>query len=268
MAAACSDITRSSQGQACIAATALLSWTSAHVIRSLLLSAFRHRSFVNQDTNPYAPTSDTNADVPAGDVPHLDPPQQVRYHFTAEMLAAFWTHRTLTSPSDNQIRNRAVIRSSLLSAAAAVVLLALAYEEVLGGWIAGVVAAAFLARVVLLFNARRRTALLQAFGQAANRLLDESPNENMLSERTVTFEVDGVRQQLDASESFLRWAAFERIEHDDDYLFLYESSISAIVVPRTAFATRGRFLAFGALARRLWVASSPGAQPNPTADAV
>ncbi len=223
---------------------------------------------VIDSTNPYAPSNDTNADVRPDEIPHLDPPQTIQYRMTADMLAAYWTHRTLSSPGDNRIRNWAIARSTLVSVAATVALILLAQREVLSAWIAGPVALLFLVRVALIFNARRRATIRDAFAHAAHRLLDESPNRHMLSDRKLTLETEGVRQQLDASDSIIRWRAFERIEHDDDYLFLYESSFTAVVIPRTAFATRGRYLAFVALAEQLWQASGVTDQPSPNVEAV
>lgn len=226
------------------------------------------RAFVIDSTNPYAPTNDTNADVRPEEIPHLRPPQTIQYRMSADTLAAYWTHRTLSSPGDKRIRNWATARSTLVSIAAAVVLLLLAQREILSAWIAWPVALLLLVRVALIFNARRPATIRQAFAHAAHRLLDETPNQHMLSERKLTLETDGVRQQLDASDSIIRWKAFERIEHDDEYLYLYESSFTAVVIPRTAFPTRGRYLAFVALAERLWRASGAANQPNPNADAV
>lgn len=134
-------------------------------------------------------------------------------------------------------------------------LLALAYVGTLSGWFAVPLAVGLLLLLAITYNARRPASIRLAFAQAAHRLLDERANEHLLSVRTVTLEADGLRQKMPASESFMRWEAFERIDHDDDHLFLYDSSFTAVVVPRQAFATRGQFLGFLELAKRLQASS-------------
>ena len=73
----------------------------------------------------------------------------------------------------------------------------------------------------------------------------------------MTLEADGIRQTLPYSDSFTRWEAYERVDYNDDYLFLYESSFTAVVVPRVAFATRSQYLGFVQLAERLRKANAP-----------
>lgn len=87
----------------------------------------------------------------------------------------------------------------------------------------------------------------------------------------MTLEAGGVRQQLKHGESFLRWEGYERIEHTDHYAFFYESSMTAVVVPRSAFGSQSQFLGFVRLAQRLWNehrGKSEADQPSPKADAV
>lgn len=62
------------------------------------------QAFVSDTNNPYAPTADHLAVATVEEVPRLDPPQSVQYALSAEMLTAFWTHRTLTSSGDNAIQ--------------------------------------------------------------------------------------------------------------------------------------------------------------------
>ncbi|MGI9456923.1 MAG: hypothetical protein ACR2NU_10195, partial [Aeoliella sp.] len=57
-------------------------------------------------TNPYALAEAAALEFEPGDVPNLDPPQSVRYAYSAKLLQAFWLHRTLTCKSDQRIRKR------------------------------------------------------------------------------------------------------------------------------------------------------------------
>lgn len=221
---------------------------------------------MTSDTNPYAPTTDTNADVADVDIPIVEPPQAVRYRYTPELLAALWTHRTLSSPGDQKLRRRVsntLMLSGLLPGVACMVL---AYHGELPLYVAVPAAIVLLMVAATGLNYRRRSVVEQSCRQAAHRLLDESPNDQFLSERVVTFDATGVRQVLRASESFTRWEAFERLDHNDDYLFVYDSSLTAVVVPRAAFATRGQYLGFVDMTHRLW--NNAKNQPKPNAEAV
>ncbi len=203
------------------------------------------------EVNPYASAADTHADVAASDIPRLEPPQSVEYRLSAETLATFWAFRTLTSPAENRMRSRVGRRMLLAGGLPAIAMLVLAYHNVLAPWVAVPGAMFLVALIAVVYHARRPSSILLAYAQAAHRLLDEAPNAHFLSDRTVTLETAGVRQKMPASESFIAWEAFQRIDHDDDCLYLFDSSFTAVIVPRAAFATRGQFLGFVELARRL-----------------
>jgi len=108
------------------------------------------------------------------------------------------------------------------------------------------------------WRVRSQASVRDVMRQLANRYFDETPNEHFLSRRTLTLEVDGMREQLPLSHSFTCWNAYERFAQDDEGFYLYDSAMSGTIVPRTAFANQSQFLGYAALAERLWKAARKG----------
>lgn len=211
---------------------------------------------ISDTTNPYAPAGDDRGPIDPGDLPRLEVPQTVSFCYSAELLSAFWTDRTLHSPHDMQRRRRVSLifaSLALLIAVCAGIGVATARPEGVVGWGAICVMA-----VVVLFafhvawRLRTPASVRVVMRQLAHGYLEETPNEHFLSQRTITLEADGVREEMAQSSSFTRWSAYERFAQDEEGLYLYDSAISGTIVPREAFATRRQFLAFVALAYRLW----------------
>lgn len=221
--------------------------------------------------NPFAASVRLDNSVAECDIPLLEPPQSVRFAPTAEAIAAFWSHRSHSSASDKRTRRNIMLTASFLVLTAPVTLVILAALEMIPPFI-GAAALLYSIVIVLWFlNSLRRSTIDESFLGEARRLVDEAGNGNMKGERTMTLEAGGVRQQLKHGESFLRWEGYERIEHTDHYAFFYESSMTAVVVPRSAFGSQSQFLGFVRLAQRLWNehrGKSEADQPSPKADAV
>lgn len=208
------------------------------------------------NANPYATATIEEESIEPEDVPLFEPPESVTFRYTAELLAAFWTDRTLHSEQDNQRRllvsRRIGLFAGLLAIVGCVLFLPSGPEGLLGwigltAWVVGVLAVVNIARRIL-----SPQAVYETMVQAANGYLQEMPNVQLLSPRTVTLEATGVRVQTPHSQSFTLWAAYERFAKHDEAFYLYDSGLSGVVVPRTAFSTRARYRAFAALADRLW----------------
>lgn len=224
--------------------------------------------------NPFAPSTPPDTHLAERDIPHLEPPQSVEFALTPEMLAAFWSHRTHTSTSDGRTRRNNMLTALVLVITAPVVLVIVAVENRIPWWI-GCVAFAYTVLIVLWFmQSLRRTTIDESLLREARRMMDESPNEQFKDKRTLIIEQRGVRQHLTHGETFLRWAGYVRIEHTDQHAFFYESSLTAAIVPRAAFASQSQFLGFVRLAQRLWQDHQADGdatladQPSPNAEAV
>jgi hypothetical protein len=70
----------------------------------------------------------------------------------------------------------------------------------------------------------------------AEKLYKEGKNVGLFESRTITLDADGVRHESPASNSFTRWSSIEKVAVTADYLFIYYSALTALVIPRRAFA--------------------------------
>lgn len=211
---------------------------------------------ISDTTNPYASAGDNRGPIDPGDLPRLDAPQTVAFCYSAELLGAFWTDRTLHSPHDMQRRRRVSLIFASLALLIAVCVgmgVVTARPEGVVGWGAiCVMAVVVLFALHVAWRLRTPASVRVVMRQLAHSYLEETPNEHFLSQRTVTLEAEGVREEMPLSHSFTRWSAYERFAQDEEGIYLYDSALSGTIVPREAFATRRQFLGFAALAERLW----------------
>lgn len=210
---------------------------------------------MQDSTNPYAPSEPSRPLEPAS-VPAAAAPQTVRYAATAESITAFSVQRTVTSPRDIAIRKkRQRVVLGFLAAMLAMLLWITLFAEQLGfGRVIAatllLICAAIFAKVAVRIN--RREAIRAAVRTMIDAYLAESPNRNYLAPKSLTIDATGLRitSQLEASQ--FAWAAIERIDVDDHYLYLFLSSVTAEIIPRSVFATHEEFLGYANLARQLW----------------
>jgi hypothetical protein len=67
------------------------------------------------------------------------------------------------------------------------------------------------------------------------KLLEEGDNKNMLGSHRLILREDEVLETCSTAESRIKWQAVERIEENNDYIFLYVSAVSAHILPKRAF---------------------------------
>ena len=65
----------------------------------------------------------------------------------------------------------------------------------------------------------------------------EGDNKAILGNQTISLTPDNIFVKTPAGESKYTWAVIDKIVQNDKYIFLYISSINAIVIPRKAFST-------------------------------
>jgi YcxB-like protein len=81
-------------------------------------------------------------------------------------------------------------------------------------------------------------------------MIREGSNRGFLAPRTVTITSDRLKESSDFKDTSLAWRAVERVAHTSDHIFIYISAMSAIIVPRRAFASSSEFDDFLAAATR------------------
>ncbi|RJS58883.1 hypothetical protein CJ483_01415 [Bacillus sp. PK3_68] len=68
-----------------------------------------------------------------------------------------------------------------------------------------------------------------------NKSFNEGNNENLLGEHTFTFNDEGFIETNRAGESQVSWSSIEKVEENDQYFFLFFSTMSAYILPKRSF---------------------------------
>ncbi len=72
---------------------------------------------------------------------------------------------------------------------------------------------------------------------STERSYREGKNRGLLGPHRVTVDAEWLTEATDEREHRTRWRAMEKVERAGEYVFLYVSGFSAVVVPERAFAS-------------------------------
>lgn len=81
------------------------------------------------------------------------------------------------------------------------------------------------------------------------KLYSEGQNKGVLGNHIVALAADGVTEISDVGESRTAWSGIEKVEANEDYIFLYTGSLQAHVIPKRAFLDEDEYAEFFQLAR-------------------
>lgn len=82
------------------------------------------------------------------------------------------------------------------------------------------------------------------------RLYSEGRNRSLLGPHEVVLSAHSMQSKSELVETTYKWPAVEKIVATPDYAFFYASALSAIVIPRRAFASDEEFKHFVETARK------------------
>gem|GEM_PF-3080430 len=94
-----------------------------------------------------------------------------------------------------------------------------------------------------LHRRRLKQAVTQMYSEGRNRLF-EGPRRLTLSPSYLVYSTP-------MSQSIIRWAAIEKVAASESHLFIYLTSVTAVTVPRGAFASAAEFDTFSSRASEL-----------------
>src|SRR6266850_7089827 len=75
-------------------------------------------------------------------------------------------------------------------------------------------------------------------------MVSEGNNRELFSRRRVSTSIDGISEISDLAQKSISWRAVERVVYNDDYVFVYTSALTALIVPRRAFSNQSEFEKF------------------------
>jgi hypothetical protein len=97
----------------------------------------------------------------------------------------------------------------------------------------------------------------------ARRLVADGVNRYLFGRKRLTVDADGLTETGEYSELRLRWEIVENVMRSDAHIYLFLSSIQAIIVPRRAFATDTDFAGFFERMQGYQRSRSAGRNSNP-----
>jgi YcxB-like protein len=75
---------------------------------------------------------------------------------------------------------------------------------------------------------------------------------NLLGERTIRLDANGVHQEIEFSQGVTRWEGVQRVAVTETHLFIFNGPMSAYIIPRRAFNLEVDFAEFTKVAQRYW----------------
>ena len=66
-------------------------------------------------------------------------------------------------------------------------------------------------------------------------MLKEGKNESLFKERKISLTDEAIIETSSSSQSSTIWSKIDRIEETDRYIYIYNSSISAYIIPKRVF---------------------------------
>jgi hypothetical protein len=206
--------------------------------------------------NPYAPPGARGGEPPilAQPVEESESVVRVDYHLTLEDLVEYNFYYQCHSASMRR-RWRLLRGVGLAGIALAALLMFYGYltQQDVGVALIGFPAAAF--GIVILYASlpSRRKAALRG---VLKGMLREGRNENLFSLHRVWISPTGIRRISRFADTTYQWPAIEKIGVGPGGAYIYDSTASAIVVPRSAFASDGEFQHFVETAEQFWKQAS------------
>ena len=169
----------------------------------------------------------------------------VEYEITPEDLYAFQWRAVFESP-----RGRRARRNIYLGWALAVVLFAIVPAIGADGFTISRVSFTFIAISVLFVFLFQWCLERWVVGRAIRQLLkEERPDRGQLGRHRLVLGEDGLHESTAVGESHTTWAGVDRVEENQDYIFIYTSPAAAHVIPKRAFPDRRQAEAFYQLSR-------------------
>lgn len=74
------------------------------------------------------------------------------------------------------------------------------------------------------------------------KVLNSGDNSSILGTHKIKIEDDGIHVEKPNSSGFMKWTAFNKIEQTVDHYFLYNSAISALIIPKMKLGTASDYV--------------------------
>jgi hypothetical protein len=73
------------------------------------------------------------------------------------------------------------------------------------------------------------------FKKQVNKIIEEGTNKDIFAESTIIIDEEKIVKSSEYTDNTIKWDAIEKIDICDKHIFIYNSSISAIIIPLSIF---------------------------------
>jgi YcxB-like protein len=157
---------------------------------------------------------------------------EIEYQLTPEDLFAFQWRAAYMSPKSRRLRRRPYLYLFL-----AFLLIALLPAIGSSGFVIARVNLVLLVVIFPLVSGLYWVLQRQMLRRAIHGLVgEEKADKGQLGTHTIALSEQGLVERTAVGESRTSWAGVDRVEQNDDYIFIYTSPIAAHLIPKRAFA--------------------------------
>lgn len=78
----------------------------------------------------------------------------------------------------------------------------------------------------------------------AKKMINEGKNSGLLGRHRMTLTVEGIIDATATGETKVRWSGIQEFKEDTEYLYLYNSSVSAYILPKRDLLDRNKVKKF------------------------
>ena len=75
----------------------------------------------------------------------------------------------------------------------------------------------------------------------SKKMIKEGKNNGLLGEHTMTLTDEGISDLNQKGETKVKWSGIEMFKEDDEYFYLYNSSVSSYILPKRALSDEAEF---------------------------
>ena len=159
--------------------------------------------------------------------------QQIKYQFHKEDWMAFNLHHIANSPTHHKNRAKAIRSVPVM-----LVGLTIFYGVSEGHWIIPAVVSLVIGSIWVFwypgFRDRKVIKGIESF-------IDEERNKGFLGEHTIDVTVGGLTLITQSSEQYVRWEEIVKLETNENYIFIYNTESTAVILPKDALENAEAF---------------------------
>lgn len=159
--------------------------------------------------------------------------EELTYQFHKEDWMAFNLHHIANSPAHHKNRSKAIRSVPVM-----LVGLTLFYGISKGEWLIPFFVSLIVGTFWIMWYPGFRD---KKVIRGIESFIDERGNKSFLGQHKVQVSEGGVTLQTENSEEYVEWAKIEKLETTDDYVFLYNSALTGIMIPMLAIPNLSQF---------------------------